>query len=397
MAGYHPMPLAVTSRLRKQSLMLTFLAIRLSEIGRAFGNEMRVLAVPGARMIDEAECVASVLLAIALSHAIGAENVGWAAFSGYMVMRSHVRESFARGVLRVAGTIIGAAVALALAPLLLRNTSLLSAGLLISGGFTLYFAIIGRRAYAWLFTGLTCLMVLIEGMEHASDPILRFAETRVLEVVAGTVASVIVSALSTWTIRRRLPSPDQAMRAKPVDWSANWWHGAVARHALVGALALSLIPWVWRWLGIPALSQASITIFAVMLVPAAAISDDVLSPLSLRMMNRLIGCLAGAALASIVLLLSHHSAIAMTIGLCVGVIIGRHIENGATAMSYAGLQFTLAFLVVLVPDNYTHAAPEPGFDRLFGILWGLVLLEPMVLLAHLVRWRRKPPDGLSPA
>jgi uncharacterized membrane protein YccC len=350
---------------------------------------MRVLSVPGPRMIDEAECVASVLLAIVLSHAIGAENVGWAAFSGYMVMRSHVKESFTRGILRVAGTVIGAAVALALAPLLLPRAWSLSAGLMISGGVTLYFAIIGRRAYAWLFTGLTCLMVLIEGMEQAQEPILRFAETRVLEVVAGTVACVIVSAISTWTIRRKLPNPDQAMRAKPADWSANWWHPAVARHALVGALALALIPWVWQWLGIPAPSQASVTIFAVMLMPAAAIGDDVLSPLSLRMMNRLIGCLAGAALASAVLLLSHHSPVGMTIGLCIGVIIGRHIENGATSMSYAGLQFTLAFLVVLVPDNYTHAAPEPGLDRLFGILWGLVLLEPMVLAAHLVRQQRK--------
>jgi uncharacterized membrane protein YccC len=312
-------------------------------------------------------------------------------------MRSHVKERFARGMLRVAGTVIGAAGALVLAPLLLRNAWLLSAGLMVSGGVTLYFAIVGRRAYAWLFTGLTCLMVLIEGMEHAAEPILRFASTRVLEVVAGTVACLIVSAISTWTIRRRLPNPDQALRAKPADWPANWWHPAVARHALVGALALGLIPWVWRWLGIPALSQSSITIFAVMLMPAAAIGDDVLSPLSQRMMNRLIGCLAGAALASLVLLLSQHSAVAITTGLCIGVIIGRHIENGATAMSYAGLQFTLAFLVVLVPDNYSNAAPEPGFDRLFGILWGLVLLEPMVLAAHLVRWRRKPPNNLSAA
>jgi uncharacterized membrane protein YccC len=378
--------------------MLTFLIIHLSPVGRAFWNEMRVLSVPGPRMIDEAECVGSVLLAIVLSHAIGAENVGWAAFSGYMVMRSHVKESFARGMLRVVGTVIGAGVALALAPLLLRNAWLLSAGLMIAGGVTLYFAIVGKRAYAWLFTGLTFLMVLIEGMEHAEEPILRFAWTRVLEVVAGTTACVIVSALSTWTIRRTLPNPDQAMRAKPADWSAYQWHPAVARHALVGGLALALIPWVWLWLGIPSLSQSSVTVFAVMLMPAAAIGDDVLSPLSLRMMNRLIGCLAGAALASAVLLLSHHSPVGMTIGLCIGVIIGRHIENGPTSMSYAGLQFTLAFLVVLVPDNYTNAVLDPGLDRLFGILFGLILLEPVVLAAHLVQQRRrKPPDSLLPA
>jgi uncharacterized membrane protein YccC len=379
--------------------MLTFLAIHLSRAGRAFWNEMRVLAVPGPRMIDEAECVGSVLLAIVLSHAIGAENVGWAAFSGYIVMRSHVKDSFTRGVLRIAGTIIGAAAALALAPVLLPQALQLSAGLMIAGSVTLYFAIIGRRAYAWLLSGLTFLMVLIEGMEHAQEPILRFATARVLEVVAGTTACVIVSALSTWTIRRALPSPDQTMLAKPANWSAGWWHGAVARHALVGGLALGLIPWVWQWLAIPSLSQSSVTIFTLMLVPAAAIGDDMISPLSVRMMNRLIGCLAGGALAGAILLLSHHSPVAMTIGLCIGVFVGRHIENGSTSMSYAGLQFTLAFLVVLVPDSYADAAIDPGFDRLFGILFGLMLLEPVVLVAHLVLQRRRvgPPERPSPA
>ena len=89
----------------------------------------------------------------------------------------------------------------------------------------------------------------------------------------------------------------------------------------------------------------------------------------------------------------------MTVGLCIGVIIGRHFENGPASMSYAGIQFTLAFLVVLVPDNYANAALAPGFDRLFGILFGMVLLEPVVLIAHLVGQRRrvKPPDSLAAA
>jgi hypothetical protein len=44
--------------------MLTFLAIHLTRIARAFWKEMRVLPVPGPRMIDEIECMGSVLLAI---------------------------------------------------------------------------------------------------------------------------------------------------------------------------------------------------------------------------------------------------------------------------------------------------------------------------------------------
>src|SRR3954463_11097709 len=101
--------------------MITFLGLLITNFAAALWGEMRSLPVPGGRMIDEIECVCSVLLAIVFSHAIGAENVGWAAFSGYMVMRSHVAESFTRGMLRIAGTLIGAALALAVAPLLLRQ------------------------------------------------------------------------------------------------------------------------------------------------------------------------------------------------------------------------------------------------------------------------------------
>jgi uncharacterized membrane protein YccC len=380
--------LKVARNVFKQPAMLTFFRLHLAAFARAFWAELRTLPVPGPRMIDEVECMLSVLLAIVFSHAVGAENVGWAAFSGYMVMRSHVFESFQRGVLRIVGTLVGAGVALAVAPLVLPQPLRVSLTLFAVGSVTLYFAIVGRRAYAWLFTGLTFMMILIEGLEHAEEPILRFASTRILEVLAGTAACVLVSALSTWTVRRVLPSPDNAMRVKPAG-PAGRWQQQVARHAMIAGITLALIPWVWNWLGIEALSQSSVTIFVVMLVPAASLAEGVLSPVSSRAVGRVIGCVSGGLLASLVLGLSHHSPVLITIGLCIGVVIGRHIENGPPSMSYAGLQFTLAFLVVLVPDNYANAAAEPGYERLFGILFGMVLLEPVVLLAHLIAERRR--------
>jgi uncharacterized membrane protein YccC len=375
-------------RSRQIMAMLFFLSMILSNFTRALWSEMRSLPVPGPRMIDEAECVLSVLLAILLSHLIGAENVGWAAVSGYMVMRSHVAESFTRGVLRVIGTVAGAGAALLLALLVLPRPALLSLALLTGGGVTLYLAIVGHRAYAWLFTGLTFMMVLIEGLARPDEPIYRFASTRVLEVVAGTAACLIVSAISTWTIRRALPNPDRA-RTSPKR-PAKLWIPSVARHALVGGIALGLIPWAWLWFGIEALSQSSVTIFAVMLVPVASLGDGTLSPISSRLLHRLIGSVAGGVLAGAVLLLSHHSPLLMTLGLCAGVIIGRHIQNGPPSISYVGLQFVVTFLVVLVPDDYANAAIAPGLDRLFGILFGMVILEPVVLVAHLLWGRRGP-------
>src|SRR5246500_5472274 len=91
--------------------------------------EARAFVTPGPRMVDEIECVLSVALAIVLGHLLGAKNISWAAFSGYMVMRGHVSESLRRGILRILGTACGAAIAVAVFPLLGSNVFALSAGL----------------------------------------------------------------------------------------------------------------------------------------------------------------------------------------------------------------------------------------------------------------------------
>jgi uncharacterized membrane protein YccC len=79
--------------------------------------EAKAFFTPGPRMVDEFECVFSVLLAIILGHLLGAKNISWAAFSGFMVMRGHVFESLRRGILRIAGTVGGAAIAVAIFPI----------------------------------------------------------------------------------------------------------------------------------------------------------------------------------------------------------------------------------------------------------------------------------------
>ena len=63
-------------------------------------RDLRDIARSGPRTLDEAAAVAAVLLSIACAHALGEQNVGWAAFSAYMVMRSDISLSLQRGLLR---------------------------------------------------------------------------------------------------------------------------------------------------------------------------------------------------------------------------------------------------------------------------------------------------------
>ena len=195
--------------------------------GRRLGREARTFVEPGPRLVDELECVASVLLAIVFAHALDVRNVSWAAFSGYMVMR---------GILRIAGTTAGAALALLLVPMLLPSLAAASLAGAAIGGLSLYGALTSRRAYAWLFVGLTFEMVLLDKLAHPGLAVVDFAETRLLEVIAGTVACVVVSAISTLTLRRRWPAPP----TPPVPNFA--WHPGAARHAAQAAIALALLP-----------------------------------------------------------------------------------------------------------------------------------------------------------
>lgn len=340
---------------------------------------------PAHRTVDALECVLSVLLAILIAHAIGAQNVSWAAFSGYMVMRGHVTESLLRGTLRIIGTAVGAALGIVIVPQVLSvplAAALMSAAI---GGGALYQALTARHAYAWLFLGITFLMVLFDKLEHPHLAVLDFAMTRVLEVVAGTSACIVVSLLSTLTLRQRWPAPPAA-RPNPVGW-----HPHVARHSAQAGVALALLALLRLWQPIPELAQGAVTIMAVMLMPLAGIGASGFRPASRRLMHRVLGCLAGATMAALFLFLAHGSAPVLIAGTCLGVAIGRHIENGRWPITYVGTQFVLAILVTLVPDSYANAEIGPALDRLGGILIGMAILEPVLIAWHLIApWARRP-------
>jgi uncharacterized membrane protein YccC len=346
-------------------------------------RELRNLFSLDARLVDELECSLSVLLAILFAHVLGASNVSWAAYSGYMVMRGHVAESALRGVLRILGTCAGAGLAVAVTMLVFGHLAGEILAIAIVGGATLYAALTARRAYAWLFVGLTFAMILLDKIQHPDLAVTTFALTRVIEVVAGTSACVIVSALSTWTARRRWPAPARP----PVPQFG--WHPDAARHAAQGAIALGVLPCLALF-GLPELAQSSITIMAVMLVPVASVGRSGLVPVSRRLLHRMVGCVTGGLFAALVLFASHGNATILIVGTFIGVIVGRHIENGGTAIAYSGTQFVLVVLVALVPDSYAHPHIDPALERLAGILMGLVVLEPVLLAWHLVAPSRAP-------
>jgi uncharacterized membrane protein YccC len=354
-----------------------------------FRFELRTFVEPGPRMVDEVECVLSVLLAIVFAHVLDVSNVSWAAFSGYMVMRGHVFQSLLRGVLRIIGTTLGAGLAVLLVPLLLQSlvaASLVGAAI---GGVTLYGALTSRRAYAWLFVGLTFEMVLLDHLARPDLSVLDFAKTRVLEIIAGTIACVLVSMVSTLTARRRWPAP-------PVPPASSLgWHPGAARHVAQAACALALLPWLGTLFGVADLAQSAVTIMVVMLVPVSSLGVASLWLVTQRVLHRAAGCIVGGLAAALILFAAHGNAPVLILATALGVMIGRHIENGRGPIAYSGTQFTLAILVTLVPDSYAAAEIDPGLHRLIGILVGSALMEPVLIGWHLFAPGRRTPTTRS--
>lgn len=340
-------------------------------------SEIRALVTPGPRMADEWACVASVMLAIIIAHWIGARMVAWAAFTAFVLLKSEVTETLLRGVLRIIGTAAGAALALIVVPWAARSLPLAMASAAIIGAAGLYGMLTARRGYAWLLFGLTFDMILLDKLEKPALDTLGFAQTRLLEVLAGTVACILVS-IAAATLAKR-----DWLAYRPAKPDRMTWNPTAARHAGQAGVALAALPAFHMLAGLPELAQSGVTIMAVMIVPVSGIGKSGIVPVTRRLLHRAAGCLAGGGLALAVLVLADGNVPLLIAGTCIGIVVGRHIENGLPSVTYLGLQFTLTVLVVLVPDSYDHAVIEPGLQRLVSIFIGMMILEPVLLAWHL--------------
>jgi uncharacterized membrane protein YccC len=111
-------------------------------------RDIRTLKLHGEGAREPLKVVLSVLLAVTLADALELDDLAWAAFSGYMVMRSDVSESTQRGLMRILGTLSGAAFGVVLAPAIVDNPMLLVASLLVATWIGIFGSLESRFGYA---------------------------------------------------------------------------------------------------------------------------------------------------------------------------------------------------------------------------------------------------------
>ncbi len=319
---------------------------------------------------------------VLVAHLLHLQMPVWAGISALRVFQNDSHATLRRGLERIAGTVAGASLGFAIVlghahPLLVQG-----AVCLICGG-ALYAQAVSRYSYACQLVGFTVPLIVFDGLA-APERAGAIALARGFEVVVGTTVATLADAFS----RHRTPGPPKPLFG-PVD-------PAFLGYALVGGIAVALVAPLSDLIGRGLLGQASITAFIVV----AAARDGI----GWKALNRCVGCLLGAGLGFVGILLLGHGGGAAAAGLSTWVpwllflfaalFVLAQTDHGGSPVAYTGAQASLCLLLVLVQEPIPHAGIAPGLDRLVGIFVGVALVGLVALATWPVRARIKARFGL---
>jgi uncharacterized membrane protein YccC len=353
----------------------------LGPIPGALLRELRAITLRGPRARDAIRAMLSVFLAVTLATVLQLDDLVWAAFSGFMVMRGSVKQTIPRGLHRVVGTVAGATLGMALAPLAAESPLMLMVSLFAVSWIGVFGALESDSSYAWVFVGITAGLVLTDAFSSPST-LWHFTVTRVLEILVGTGSSFFVACLfersDTFTDNGAAPRQTKhvSRRTGRDVWREQWlrenWPLIV--HATRSALAVAALPLIWRWFDIQSFSQTAVTSYVLMIIPAATARGSPERPIYERAAHRMLGCLLGSSMAIVCAGMLDDSLVGMALAVGAAVWIGDHIQSGAEGINYLGTQFTLGFLITLIQKSEPITSVLPGIERLLGIVIGCALI-----------------------
>jgi uncharacterized membrane protein YccC len=359
----------------------------LSRIPDALWQEVEALARGGESQGDALKAVLSVLLAVAAAMMLHLPDIVWAALSGFIVMKSRLAEALPRGLNRILGTLAGAVLGFIAARWVAPSPVLLMAALFLFTWVGIFQATVSGFSYGWTLFGVTASLVLTQGLADA-DSTAAFAATRVAEVTIGTAAALLVSFAFELS---GAPPGQGAPQAAPVAgatlslrrlcdeaWLAAHWR--LITHAARAAIAVAMLPLIWRAFDITNYAQTAVTSYIVMIVPAGVIERGESEVIYTRMLHRGLGCLLGALLALLCLRIAADDRLLWALCLSLGVWIGFSLQSGKTGIAYVGTQFAFAFLFTFVQGPGPATSVTPGLERLLGIAIGAVTMTVVLLI-----------------
>ena len=342
--------------------------------GSALRAELADLHLTAERGPRCAMTALAVVLAVTAALALQLDDAWWAGISGFVSIQATTPASLRRGVLRIIGTCAGAMAAVLLSPWLAEDPPALMLVLFAASTVGVLGLLVSPHGYAWLLGAVTTDMVLLALL---ADPLaaLEVAASRTAEVATGTAAAVLVALLLA-------PQADAAPGVNPPGWvdlTGRQW--SAVQHALRTGIGVVLVPLVWRWLELPSLSQAAVTVAAVMAVPALS-ADDAANQRTVteRALHRLLGCVLRGLAGLACLAASLDSVLPWLLLLAAGVWLAAHVQASARGIGYVGTQGAVVFICTLVQGPAPPQSILPGISRFAGITGGLLILLAVSVL-----------------
>jgi uncharacterized membrane protein YccC len=365
----------------------------LRELTGALNTEFRSLEIRGNRGVTALASVLSVTLAVLAAFMLHSDEPWWAAISAWMVGRSALTAALSRGIMRIIGSAVGAAIAMIVIglfvydplPFCLCLFALAVAGLI---GFAT-----SRHGYAWLIGAITANLVMLLALEQP-EITFTIAVNRVFDVTIGTTAALLVTFLLPEA--KAVPSPALSpptplpllfwtrRHAEEFErWLSDVWPLLV--HACRGGLTVMLLPLLITSLAPLGPSTMAVTSVAVMAVPTTAVIEPDARTIVQRAIYRLVGCGLGALMGLFCLYWVGSSLLAWLLLLMAGTWLSSQIQSGATGIGYLGTQAGFAFLLSMIQGQGPPLSPTPGLDRFAGIMAGLSLLLVITMSVSLFR------------
>ena len=339
----------------------------MGETSAALRRELGEIEIAGARGGHCTRTALAVALSVIAALVLRVDAPWWAAISAFVSIQTSAPSSIEHGALRVAGTAIGAAVAVLLSPWLIEDQVGISLALFIASAVAVLGLQVSSYGYAFMLGGVTLDMVLLAAIGDPAS-VLSVACNRAAEVTIGTVVAVLVSIVL-------LPPLDGTGHRSAPGWSdllgAQW---PSVQHALRAGLGVMLVPWVWNFLELPNLSQTAITVAAVMAVQAAS-PDEVTNrkQVVVRATHRMLGCLVGGSIGLVVLSFLSESFLAWLFVLGAGAWLGAFVQNSKRCIGYVGTQGGVVFIMTLVQGFGPPESIVVGMERFAGITGGLAI------------------------
>ncbi len=359
-----------------------------SSIPSALMRELALLSLRGTGAREPLKASLSIMLAILLALTLGLDDIWWAAFSGYMVIHARFEESLRRGVFRIGGTAIGAVLAIYVAATFAGSAVIIILWIFLISLLTIYQALVSRFGYAWLFGGCTHVVVLAFAITTCAD-ISHLVIMRIANVAVGAVACIAVSVLFelVWPSQPNVFfGAVRGLADVPIPGitvvTQREARLLLLRHAFEGALAVALVTSLGYYFKIDSFAQASISIFAVMVMPFTDFSKDRRGAVIRKTIHRAVGCLCGGIVGILMLFVTGHFLPLWWLALPTGVWIGRHVQIGKEGLGYFGAQFCLGYLTAFVHDPNLLENYHAPVERLLGVVTGLFLLGVILFVSR---------------